>query len=51
MGGLAASTVLTLVLLPTYYILAENGVRRLREGIDWGMRRRPLPWRTAPRQS
>ncbi|MCB9463387.1 MAG: efflux RND transporter permease subunit [Candidatus Eisenbacteria bacterium] len=45
MGGLTASTVLTLLLLPTFYVLAEDGVARLRQTIRWGMGRAPLPWR------
>lgn len=49
MGGLAASTVLTLIVLPTSYILAENLAHRVREGIDWGLRRGPLPWDRTPR--
>ena len=45
MGGLAASTVLTLIILPTSYILAENVAGMVRAGVDWGLRRRSLPWK------
>ncbi|MEZ4652667.1 MAG: efflux RND transporter permease subunit [Candidatus Eisenbacteria bacterium] len=45
MGGLAASTILTLVLLPNFYILAENGAQRFRQAVAWGLGRAPLPWR------
>ncbi|MEZ4649573.1 MAG: efflux RND transporter permease subunit [Candidatus Eisenbacteria bacterium] len=48
MGGLTASTVLTLLLLPTFYVLAEDGVARFKLTIRWGLGRAPLPWR-APR--
>jgi HAE1 family hydrophobic/amphiphilic exporter-1 len=44
MGGLATSTVLTLVVLPTFYVLAEDGVAYIRRVIAWGMGRGPLPW-------
>src|SRR5690606_25992903 len=50
MGGLAASTVLTLVILPTSYILAERVAGMARAGVDWGLRRRPLPWKKLPAQ-
>ncbi len=46
MGGLATSTVLTLVVLPTFYILAENMSLRAKRLFDWGMGRRKLPWRS-----
>jgi len=45
MGGLAASTLLTLVVLPTFYVLSEKAVGRLRGAVLWGVGRRPLPWR------
>jgi HAE1 family hydrophobic/amphiphilic exporter-1 len=47
MGGLAASTVLTLVVLPTFYVLAESAVAWIWQVILWGLRRGPLPWRGA----
>ena len=50
MGGLAASTVLTLVLLPTFYVLAEDGVAHLRRVGRWARREEPLPWRIAASQ-
>ncbi|MCP4249622.1 MAG: efflux RND transporter permease subunit [bacterium] len=45
MGGLATSTLLTLVILPTFYVLAENGMVRVRKVLTWGMGKGPLPWR------
>lgn len=45
MGGLAVSTVLTLLLLPVFYCLAEDGAARLRAAVRWGQGRGPLPWR------
>ncbi len=45
MGGLAASTVLTLLLLPTFYVLAEDFVAGARKVFRWGMGNGPLPWR------
>ncbi len=45
MGGLATSTILTLVILPTFYVLAERAVARFRMTINWGLGRSPLPWR------
>ena len=45
MGGLATSTVLTLVLLPTFYVLAENGLASFRKTLAWGRGRDPVPWR------
>ena len=44
MGGLATSTVLTLVVLPTFYVLAERAMVWVRGTIAWGMGRGPLPW-------
>jgi HAE1 family hydrophobic/amphiphilic exporter-1 len=45
MGGLATGTVLTLVVLPTFYVLAEDALAVLRRVTAWGMGRAPLPWR------
>jgi HAE1 family hydrophobic/amphiphilic exporter-1 len=45
MGGLATSTVLTLVVLPTFYILAEDRALKAKDLVGWGMGRRSLPWR------
>jgi len=45
MGGLAASTVLTLVLLPTFYGLAETTTAAAARTFRWGMRGGPAPWR------
>ncbi|MBD3237192.1 MAG: MMPL family transporter, partial [Candidatus Eisenbacteria bacterium] len=45
MGGLATGTVLTLVVLPTFYVLAEQAMTWVRGVIAWGMGRGPLPWR------
>jgi HAE1 family hydrophobic/amphiphilic exporter-1 len=47
MGGLAAGTVLTLIVLPTFYVLAENGVARAKKTFAWAQGRQPLPWREA----
>jgi len=47
MGGLATSTVLTLVVLPTFYVLAERAVGFARGTIAWGRGRGPLPWKAA----
>lgn len=47
MGGLAASTILTLVVLPTSYVLAEKAVARAKATIAWGLGRQPLPWKRA----
>jgi len=47
MGGLAASTILTLIVLPTFYVIAEKSVAYLRKTWAWGMGRTPLPWREA----
>jgi len=47
-GGLAASTILTLVVLPTFYVLAESAALRVRQTIAWGLGRGPLPWRLPP---
>lgn len=46
MGGLATSTVLTLVVLPTFYVLAERGHAAVKRTIAWGRGRGPLPWQT-----
>ncbi len=51
MGGLATSTVLTLVVLPTFYVLAERAMVWIRHALAWGLGRQPVPWRkgeTAP---
>ena len=45
MGGLAASTILTLIVLPTFYVLSEKAVARVRLTLAWGMGRQRLPWR------
>jgi len=45
MGGLAASTILTLIVLPTFYVLAEKTVARVKLTFAWGMGRQALPWR------
>lgn len=45
MGGLATSTVLTLLVLPTFYVLAEQAAAASRRTIAWGLGRGPLPWR------
>ena len=45
MGGLTASTVLTLVVLPTFYVLAESWAVWARRALNWGLGRGPLPWR------
>jgi len=45
MGGLLSGTFLTLIVLPTYYVLAENGLAHARRTLDWALRRGPLPWR------
>ncbi len=47
MGGLATSTVLTLVVLPTFYVLSEQASSAVRATIAWGLGRRPLPWRSS----
>ena len=48
MGGLATSTVLTLIVLPTFYVLAERAIVFIRQTIIWGRGRGPLPWKVAP---
>lgn len=48
MGGLATSTVLTLVVLPTFYVLAESARASVKRTVAWGMGKRPVPWRTGP---
>jgi HAE1 family hydrophobic/amphiphilic exporter-1 len=45
MGGLIAGTVLTLLVLPTFYVLAEDGVESARRTVRWALRKGPLPWR------
>jgi HAE1 family hydrophobic/amphiphilic exporter-1 len=45
MGGLATSTVLTLVVLPTFYVLAERAASSVKKTLAWSMGRGPLPWR------
>ncbi|MCP4546760.1 MAG: efflux RND transporter permease subunit [bacterium] len=45
-GGLATSTVLTLVVLPTFYILAENSAAYVRTILGWGKGKGRLPWRS-----
>jgi len=45
MGGLATSTVLTLIVLPTFYVLAEDALVTVRRTTAWGLGRGPLPWR------
>jgi len=49
-GGLVVGTALTLLVLPTFYILAEKAVVRLRSVLDWGLGRAPLPWRQGARR-
>jgi HAE1 family hydrophobic/amphiphilic exporter-1 len=48
MGGLATSTVLTLVVLPTFYVLSERARVAVGRTIAWGMGKSGIPWR-APR--
>jgi len=48
MGGLATSTVLTLLVLPTFYVMAENWAAWARRALAWGLGRGPLPWRPHP---
>ncbi|MBM4118605.1 efflux RND transporter permease subunit [bacterium] len=45
MGGLTASTLLTLIVLPTFMIVAEDLAARARATWAWGQGRAPLPWR------
>jgi len=45
MGGLTASTLLTLIVLPTLTIVAEDLALQARRTIAWGRGREPLPWR------
>ncbi|MBD3161804.1 MAG: MMPL family transporter, partial [Candidatus Eisenbacteria bacterium] len=45
MGGLAASTLLTLIVLPTFYVLSERASAQIRRTISWGLGRGALPWR------
>jgi HAE1 family hydrophobic/amphiphilic exporter-1 len=50
-GGLATSTALTLVVVPVFYTLVDDGTLRLRGAFTSGLarlRRRPAPARTAP---
>ncbi|MFN8549352.1 MAG: efflux RND transporter permease subunit [Candidatus Eisenbacteria bacterium] len=44
MGGLTIGTVLTLLVLPTFYVLAEDGLARLERAVGWGLGRTTLPW-------
>ncbi len=46
MGGLAMSTMLTLIVLPTFYVLAESGVAVIKRIFLWGIGKGPLPWRS-----
>ncbi len=48
MGGLATSTVLTLIVLPTFYVLIENATGSIRRTIAWGMGKGSLPWKAVP---
>jgi HAE1 family hydrophobic/amphiphilic exporter-1 len=45
MGGLATSTVLTLVVLPTFYVLSERAALSVKRTYHWGIGKGPLPWR------
>lgn len=45
MGGLTASTLLTLIVLPTLMIVAEDLAARARATWAWGQGKAPLPWR------
>ena len=45
MGGLAVSTMLTLVVLPTFYILAEDMAAYAKSVIRWGRGKGALPWK------
>jgi len=47
MGGLATSTALTLLVLPTFYVLGEGARARLGRAVAWGLRRGRLPWKEA----
>jgi len=45
MGGLATGTLLTLIVLPTFYVMAERAMAYVRRTIAWGRGEGPLPWR------
>ncbi|MCK4412527.1 MAG: efflux RND transporter permease subunit [Candidatus Eisenbacteria sp.] len=45
MGGLATSTVLTLLVLPTFYVLAESTMAKVKRTLAWGLGRAGLPWK------
>ncbi len=45
LGGLLAGTALTLVVLPTFYVLAEDAALHGRVVIAWARGQGPLPWR------
>lgn len=47
MGGLATSTVLTLVVLPTFYVLSERAKVTVARTVAWGMGKSGIPWRAA----
>ncbi len=51
MGGLATSTVLTLVVLPTFYVLAEDLSVHAKRLWFWGVGRERLPWRAEGKRS
>jgi hydrophobic/amphiphilic exporter-1 (mainly G- bacteria), HAE1 family len=51
MGGLAMSTMLTLIVLPTFYILAEGAVAKSRKTISWGMGKSAIPWRATQKRT
>lgn len=48
LGGLLAGTALTLIVLPTFYVLAEDAALHFRAVLAWGRGRGPLPWRRGP---
>jgi hypothetical protein len=45
MGSLTASALLTLIVLPTLTIVAEDLALSARRTLAWGQGRAPLPWR------
>jgi len=53
MGGLTTSTLLTLIVLPTFYVLGEGAWAGIRRTVAWGMGREALPWKgeSAPERS